>query len=90
MDMADPWMEGGLPAYGVHYWSQLVRQLCDHYINGVARPELEDEDEETRLVEECENWQTGGPWRGNGPSLDMMELIFSNKGVVDQLRSMAQ
>ena len=74
--------------YGVRYWLQLLRQMCARYW-GLAEVKDAGKVEEMKLAEECERWLAGDEAWGNGvPSLDMMQLIFSNKLLVDKLREM--
>ena len=73
---------------GVRYWLRLLQQLCASYW-GLAEVEDAGEVEEMKLAAECERWLTGdAAWGNGGPSLDMMQLIFSNKRLVDKLREM--
>jgi len=73
---------------GVRYWLRLLQQLCASYW-GLAEVEDAGEVEEMKLAAECERWLTDDAAWGNGrPSLDMMQLIFSNKRLVDKLREM--
>ena len=82
MNPEDPWGAG----YDSD-WSRVIERLCERYTSGPGLPELGDQDMEARLMEECERWQEEGADRG--PSLDLMEVIFSNKPLADQLRRIA-